>query len=184
MDYREMYAAEIARIGEVNRAELIDAKYVTELDNSGFGIVMRRQQLATPKLNPAWGKAGTEQRIARWQPALEQGGCLYGAFQATRLVGFIILGPARWARSAEIVALFVDRDFRRKGIGAALMAWAEKQAQGLGIEALFLYANPSVSSVHFYRKRGFALAGLVARQIAEDLPGGILMAKRIKCSGK
>ena len=178
MEYREMLPAEISRIGEVNREEMIDAEYVAEPDGSGLGIITRLRRFASPKLNPAWGKAGTDQRIDAWKPALDQGGCMYGAFHADRLIGFIILGPARSEHSAEIVALFIDRDFRRQGIGAELMKWAEQKALNLGIEALYLYANPTVSSASFYMKMGFQITGLISKHIVANLPGDILMAKR------
>ena len=170
---------EINRIGEVNREEWIAAEYVAQPDDSGFGIVTQLQRLEPPRRNPPWGDAGTKQRIAAWEPALDLGGLMYGAFYEQRLVGFVILSPNRHKRSAEIVALFVDRDQRRIGIGARLLQWAEERCHHWEIKALFLYANPTISSVNFYRKHGFQITGLVAKHIVSDLPGDIVMAKRI-----
>ncbi|MBV7330824.1 GNAT family N-acetyltransferase [Chloroflexi bacterium TSY] len=179
MNYREMTVDEISRIGEVNREEVIEAEYVAEPDGSGFGIVAKLRHLDPPKRNPAWGKVGTEKRIRIWKPALDQGGCMIGAFHQDRLTGFVILGPARSDQSAEIVALFIDRDFRRKGIGSELMDRAVKKAQDREILALYLYANPTVASANFYLKKGFDITGLISKQIVANLPGDILMAKRL-----
>lgn len=179
MKFREMVSTEINRIGEVNREEWIDAEYVAQPDGSGFGIVTQLQRLEPPRRNPPWGGAGTKQRIKAWKPALDLGGLMYGAFHEQRLVGFVILNPSQRKRSAEIVAFFVDREHRRTGIGARLMQWAEEQCRHWEIEALFLYANPTISSVNFYRKHGFQITGLTAKHIVNDLPGDIVMAKRI-----
>jgi GNAT superfamily N-acetyltransferase len=92
----------------------------------------------------------------------------------------VILGPKLADGSAEIVALFVDRDHRRKGIGGDLMAWAHVRARVMGANALFLYSNPTESSVEFYLRSGFAITGLISSEIVPGLPGDIVMAKRLE----
>ena len=177
--YRELAVEDICRIGEVNREELIEAEYVAEPDGSGFGIVTSLRHFDPPKFNPAWGREGTDNRIKAWKPHLERGGFLYGAFSSERLIGFIILSSKRRDCSGEIVALFVDRDFRKQGIATQLMTWAEMKASDNGIEALFLYSNPTVSSASFYLNMGFQISGLIAKQIVRDLSGDIVMAKEL-----
>lgn len=177
MTYREMSAMELAHVGEVNREE-IEAEYVPEPDSSGFGIVTRLEHFAPPKRNPAWGKAGTTRRIKAWNPSLAQGGFMFGAF-ADKLVGFVILGPTSKRHSAEIAALFTDRDYRRQGVGAELMRWAENRALESRATTLYLYSNPTVSSTSFYLKMGFEITGLISKHIVADLPGDILMAKKL-----
>ncbi len=139
----------------------------------------RLRQLDTPRTNPAWGEKGTEGRIRDWKPFLDKGGVLLGSFDSDRLAGFVILGPAKRDRSAEVVALFIDRDYRRRGIGAELMSRIEQKALARGIETLYLYSNPTVSSASFYLKTGFQITGLVSKQIVRSLSGDIIMAKRI-----
>ena len=177
--YRELVVEDIYLIAEVNREERIEAEYVAEPDATGFGIVTRLRHFDSPKFNPAWGKEGTDNRIKAWKPHLEEGGFMYGAFRAERLVGFIVLGSKRRDGAGEIVALFVDRDFRERGIATQLMSWAEKKASDTGMDALFLYSNPTLSSVSFYRKMGFQISGLIAKHIVSDLSGDIVMAKML-----
>ena len=42
---------------------------------------------------------------------------------------------------------------------------------------MFLYANPTVSAVDFYRSAGFQIIGLVAETVVKSLPGDVIMAK-------
>jgi len=177
--YRRMQTEEIARIGEVNRAETVHAEYVTQRTASGLGLEVIRREVSPPVHFPSWSQEGRDSRIENWKPHLEKGGALYGAFAEDALVGFVILGAKKDDRSAEIVALFVDQAHRRLGIAGQLMAWAEQEAIGRGIESLFLYANPTASSVGFYRRAGFEIAGLISKEVVRSLPGDIVMAKKI-----
>lgn len=112
-----------------------------------------------------------------WRKHLDQGGRLYGAFDGERLEGFCVLSAKRADGSIELVALFVDRDYRRKGIATKLMMWAEKQAVKMGAETMFLYANPTVSAVYFYCSAGFQIAGLISKTVVRSLPGDVVMVK-------
>jgi ribosomal protein S18 acetylase RimI-like enzyme len=174
-----MKTDEITRIGEVNRSEITETEHIIKSDGSGFGLVATRIESSPPTVVPPWGKRGTVIRIQNWVPALGRGGFLYGAFDAERLVGFIILGPKGKDGSGEIVALFVDQDHRRMGIGGTLMTWAEGKARALGMESLFLYSNPTGSSVGFYLNAGFEIVGLISKEVVESLPGDIIMAKKL-----
>ena len=77
------------------------------------------------------------------------------------------------------MALFVDKDHRRRGIAGTLMSWSEQKAVELEITSLFLYSNPTGSSAGFYMNAGFSIVGLVSKEIVKSLPGDIVMAKRL-----
>jgi GNAT superfamily N-acetyltransferase len=77
------------------------------------------------------------------------------------------------------VALFVDRNVRRQGVGEALMEWAERIGAGRGVTALFAHSNPTASAARFYMKRGFEIVGLTSKEIVRSLSGDITLAKRI-----
>ena len=179
MQYRELPPTDIHRIAAINRAERITGEYIVTPDDTGLGLIARFQTIDPPLASPPWSEAGIARRIAAWQPHLDAGGWLYGAFDGERFAGFVILGPPQRDQSAEIVALFIDQDYRRQGIGATLMRWAEAKARGQGITALFLYANRTISSANFYRKMGFQITGLVAHHIVASLPGDLIMARRL-----
>jgi GNAT superfamily N-acetyltransferase len=179
MKYREMRVEEISRIGEVNREELVMAEYVSTPDPSGFGLRTTRVEIPSPTETPHWSEQGIEGRINDWKPSVERGGFFYGAFDEERLAGFVILGPKRWDDSGEIVALFVDRKHRRHGVAGELMGKAEAVARERGISSMFLYSNPTESSVGFYLKSGYRIVGLISKEIVRSLPGDIVMAKRL-----
>ncbi len=179
MQIREMNPDEIARIGEVNRAETVTAIYEPQPDASGFGLIAVRTERDSPRELPPWTEEGVQIRAEEWGKHLDKGGQLFGAFDGDRLVGFAVLGAKRADGSIELVALFVDRDQRRKGIATRLMTLAEEQAVKMGAETMFLYANPTVSAVDFYRAAGFQIVGLVAKTVVRILPGDVVMAKRL-----
>ncbi|MCF7920382.1 MAG: GNAT family N-acetyltransferase [Candidatus Cloacimonetes bacterium] len=179
MEYREMRSDEIKRISEVKREEIINYVYTTKCDDTGFGLVTTCVEKSPPGVEPPWGEKGVEHRINNWKPSLQQGGCMYGAFDNDRLVGFVILGPKREDNSGEIVAIFIDKDYRRIGIAGKLMKWAEKKAKSLEMESLFLYSNPTGSAMGFYLNQGFRIVGLISKEIVRSLPGDIVMAKKI-----
>jgi len=179
VDYRLMELSEISRLGEVNREEQIQGIYVVRGTASGFGLTVELRKKKPPVYLRAWSAEGLKARINTWGSHLEEGGWLYGAFLGERLVGFIILGRNLRDRSAEIIALFVDRDHRRLRIGQKLMHWAEDKARETGIISLFLYSNPTESSAGFYLKNRFKIVGLISKEIVKSLPGDIVMAKRI-----
>ena len=174
-----MAAAEIERIGEVNREEWVTATYVVEPAGTPFSLTARLQRHDPPLHFNHWSKAGTINRANSWRSQIEQGGHCYGAFSKGRLVGFVILGPVRTDKAAEIVALFIDTAFRRTGTGAELMGWATTKARANGATALFLASNPTISATDFYLKQGFEIVGLTAKHVVPGLSGDIMMAKRI-----
>jgi GNAT superfamily N-acetyltransferase len=59
-------------------------------------------------------------RVNAWQPILDRGGALVGAFDTETLVGFAIYQPHLAQGMANLSALYVGRSYRRKGIGALL----------------------------------------------------------------
>jgi len=177
--YREMAPAEIGRIGEVDRTESVAGEFVVTRDGTGFGLRATFVAHETPEPVPPWGEAGTRRRIESWRPHLDRGGSLYGAFDRERLVGFVILGPRLPDASAEVVALFVDRAYRRRRIGDALTGWAEDKARRLGVRAVFAYSNPTESAARFYLKHDYEIVGLVSKEVVPGLPGDLVLAKRL-----
>jgi len=124
-----MNPEEIARIGEVNREEIVEGIYRPGPDDSGLGIIARYEVLEKPEKLSHWSEAGTEGRIKSWKPALDNGGAMYGAFEGDTFAGFIILSPPRNDASAEVVALFIDKHFRRKGVGVSSCSGQRQDAK-------------------------------------------------------
>lgn len=99
--------------------------------------------------------AAFEQAVLRQMAA---GYELIGAFEAGKLVGVIGLRPVHTlARGAflHVDDLVVDAACRGRGIGRALMAYAQDVATARGMGSVFLDARDT--AVPFYEQLGFEL---------------------------
>lgn len=98
--------------------------------------------------------------VARWVilPLYFQWRCAgYGAFQGERLVGLTYLRARRQALHVDAIA--VHPDFRRQGIGRALLRLAERQARTAGRRWLSLRVTLSNEpAVRLYESEGFRRA--------------------------
>lgn len=98
---------------------------------------------------------------------MESGGYVAGAFFGNKLVGFASIDGVLEGvqeKYANLTMLFVDDDFKRKGIGRSLFSEMCRCAKGIGADKLFISAIPSYETVAFY----FNMGCLDAKQIIED----------------
>lgn len=98
---------------------------------------------------------------------IESGGITLGAFIHERLIGFCCVDgdvSGNTAKYANLTMLFVDDNWKRKGIGKLLMSGARKHAIKLGAEKLFISAVPSEETIAFYHNIGC----VDAKEIIED----------------
>ena len=78
-----------------------------------------------------------------------------------RVLGFLELSREGWNNRMRVSNLWVAEDFRRQGIGAALMGRAEEEALRAGARALVLETQScNHPAIRFYRRQGFGLIGL------------------------
>jgi [ribosomal protein S18]-alanine N-acetyltransferase len=99
------------------------------------------------------------------------------AHSGTRFVGFAIMKYAD--EEAHLLLLAVQAGQRRRGVGAALVAWLEATARVAGIATISLEARASnVAARAFYHRLGYRELGLLegyyrgvedAVRIAKDL---------------
>lgn len=103
---------------------------------------------------------------------------------AAGLVGVVGLEPH--GRSALVRSLAIRADGRRRGLGGALLAHAESQAVGLGVEALYLLTT---TAERFFAAHGYtvvprAAAPLEIRattEFAELCPASsVCLTKRVR----
>jgi ribosomal-protein-alanine N-acetyltransferase len=86
-----------------------------------------------------------------------------------RLAGFILSRVA--ADEAEVLTLAVAPELRRKGLGAALLARAAREARTGGAKRLLLeVAADNHPALSLYERAGFAKVG--ARKAYYDRQGG------------
>lgn len=169
----------INRIGEVDRREHVTLKY-TQVDGQ---LVPEKVDWNIPRWATDDSPFSANTRIKKWTPILEQGGAMFGALEKDALCGFSIVNPKSIEGVAEVVALFVGRDWRKQGLGRQLTSEAEKFAHDAGAKAIFASSNDTEAAVRFYLSQGYDLAEtahpkLYAKLYAID-PDGIHMVKSL-----
>lgn len=176
---REMGVEELWMIEQVDRSERVEAEYVAERSPDGLSLRLRRVARIPPGETGPWDERGIERRVNLWRPELEKGGLFLGAFDGERFVGFGILGPKLRDGSAELCAVFVDANYRRKGIGSRLMEEIEKRARERGVAAVFIGSNRTESAVNFYLKHGCEVIALSDNLIVKHRSGDPVFAKKL-----
>jgi len=147
-----MAGSELGRIGEIDRSEHVTQEYS-----------YRRGSLEARSVDirvPTWSRFGDHEhsvqgRVNAWQPILDRGGTLVGAFDRDTLVGFAIYRPDLAEGLANLSALHVSKNHRRKGIASLLTEEVARLARADGARCLYVSATPSGPTVEFYRSHGF-----------------------------
>jgi GNAT superfamily N-acetyltransferase len=101
------------------------------------------------------GPHSVAELVARWQPVVDEGGMLLGAFADGDLVGIALLGGEVAPRVRQLALLFVSRAHRRRGVAGSLTDAMGELARASGAEALYVSSVPTDSAVGFYLARGF-----------------------------
>jgi ribosomal protein S18 acetylase RimI-like enzyme len=99
--------------------------------------------------------------------------CVFGAFVSDRLAGFLaFVRPKRpkLLHGAELHGMYVSPEFRRRGLGGALVDAALAHARSLaGVRQLKLAVNATnLAARSLYRSRGFMLFGLEPDALCVD----------------
>lgn len=85
-----------------------------------------------------------------------------------KIVGYLVCrvdGDVVWAES-----LFVSPESRRRGIGSALYAEAERLAQEVGNDSVYNWVHPNNDSIiSFLRNRGYSVLNLI--ELRRPRPG-------------
>ena len=94
---------------------------------------------------------------------------------ADEIVGFLIAG--RESKDAgHIVTIDVVQDWRRKGVGRALMDAAEAWAVELGLRALYLEtAEDNLTAQRFYEARNYSKFEKVERYYADGAAAWVMV---------
>lgn len=86
----------------------------------------------------------------------EKDDILMGAFEDDRLLGCCVLTPMD-AGSVRLRQMAVPKNMQGKGIGKALMIFAENIARDLGYKKLCMHARKT--AIGFYEKLGYSING-------------------------
>ncbi|MDP6264544.1 MAG: GNAT family N-acetyltransferase [Pseudomonadales bacterium] len=180
MDYSKVESSDISRIGEIDRAEIIAVKCVCTA-TPNYGIELQRLELDSPEQIPDWDTEGVRRRAHWWQREIDAGGALFFAEEDNRLKGLAILGREEAVKSAQMVALFIDKDYRGRGIGKELVRQLESESIHRGIERIYVQSNETASSVGFYQSVGYTIICLMDPSIMwlPMMETSIVLAKKL-----
>ena len=170
IEIKELRPEEIVRIAEIDRSE-----HVTK----GYKVKSGRLVAEAVDWNvPRWPKEGSDdfsiQGMLKFlRPILNSGGILLGALEGDRFAGLAVLRPHLEEEIAQLAALFVSKDYRRRGIARQLTEEAIRLSRETGAHQLYVSATPSESAVGFYLSQGFKLAKRVHPELYELEPEDI-----------
>ncbi len=158
--YRRLAAADLARIGEIDRTERIETLYVQR--------GARLEEQAGDFSSPPWsGEGEGEYSVAHQRAECERhlAADALGlvAFDGERLVGIGLATPHIRPGIAQLAFLHVSDGYRGRGVGGHLAGQLERFAREQGDHTMVVSATPSANTVHFYLGRGF-------EPMAEPLP--------------
>jgi RimJ/RimL family protein N-acetyltransferase len=100
------------------------------------------------------------------------GGLAIVALNGREIIGFLTLEPARRRKIAHVVELgmSVKEGWRRKGVGLALVQFAERWAiEKTSTEKIALNVfSENISAINLYKKAGFVVEGQLKNHIKMD----------------
>ena len=98
----------------------------------------------------------------------DQGGTLWAAEQAGRIVGMIGTRPLKEDAAWEICRMYVDAAARGSGLAMRLLDTAESHARAAGAGRMVLWTDTRFTRAHgFYEKRGYVRQGSI--RILDDI---------------
>lgn len=89
-------------------------------------------------------------------PEKEKDDIMLAAFESDRMTGCCILTPVDHA-TVQLRQMAVENSVQKKGIGTAIVSFAETFCKKQGYQKLMMHARDSV--LDFYRKCGYSVSG-------------------------
>lgn len=132
----------------------MNIRRMTEQDLAGLLTLASRSLEA-----PQWPRANYE-AILQGAPA-DLLRCCWVAMRQQTLAGFAVTSWLRGETAAEVESVVVDLDYRRQGIGNALIGVCMSWAASAGASAIRLEVRASnAAALALYRRRGFVSSGV------------------------
>jgi ribosomal protein S18 acetylase RimI-like enzyme len=107
------------------------------------------------------------------------GGSAFGAFDDKRILGFSVLRTGLDDETAQLAGLYVDRAWRRRGLGRTLVSYAVESARNSGALRLYVSSSRYESAVDFYLSLGFRPIQTPDQRLFEMEPYDIHMSMSI-----
>ena len=141
----------LLRFREIDRSEEVTVHY----RQVGKELVSERVHDPVPNFFPEGEHHSVAELVRTWQPVVDAGGVLLGAFADGELAGIALLGGEVAPGTRQVALLYVSRPHRGRGIAGTLMNEIERLARADGARALYVSSTPTSSAVGFYLSRGF-----------------------------
>jgi predicted N-acetyltransferase YhbS len=153
MIIRELARAEVERMWEIDRREVIEKVYHLRDGR----LILEAEFFDMQGWPPGEG--------ALYTPLLldchDRGGFFCGAFDGASMAGVAIL-ESRFIGSRgdqlQLKFLHVGKPYRRTGLGKTLFESAARRAKEMGAKKLYISATPSENTIGFYMHLGCTLA--------------------------
>lgn len=131
-----------------------------ETSNDGWNISLTEEVFAAPF------KKNLKEEIF---DSHKEGSEVYVSENNGEETGIIVIQHVKWNNTLLIHDLYVDIQFKRKGIGSTLFEIAQIRARELGVRMIVLETQSSnFPAIQFYLKNGFQLIGLNLNSYSND----------------
>jgi ribosomal protein S18 acetylase RimI-like enzyme len=170
IEYWRLDAAELSRVHEIDRAEVIDGIY--RMVDGALRLEEFHLEVS------GWPPGEPDGSIGSMRGCLERDGAAWGAFDGERLIGIAVLDGRRIGSAVDTLDLYflhVSNGYRGHGIGHALVDLVRSAALELGARRLYVSSSETRNTVEFYQRLGFRLAVEVDAELFEREPRDIHM---------
>jgi len=151
-----------AVLADVNACLGLDHAFVTDhvwqmkVHEGDASVAVTFQTVRLPRLMQVDYPRALEQLVDDWQ----QGEGFFVAEVDGQVRGYVDCLAQKWQEIVWVANLAVDREFRRRGIGSALMRLARQWARDQGLHGLLVEATTkSYPALRFFEKLGFQFCG-------------------------
>jgi GNAT superfamily N-acetyltransferase len=159
LQYRTLLEEEIGLIATIDRTEEIFEYYVYQ---DSLKLIPHHETVT--QFDPA----ELEEILSRQHKIMQEGGWVYGAFDAGKLAGVASVEKQRRGSRAnycKMDILYVSNGYRGLKIGQRLLEESKIAARQLGASKLYISATPTRHTVDFYMRQG----AVIAQEIDEEL---------------
>jgi ribosomal-protein-alanine N-acetyltransferase len=128
---------------------------------------------------PHWNRRDYEQ-ILLGSPSDPLLRCGLVADSGGKLAGFAVASWLRQETAADVEGLFVEPDYRRRGVGSALVGACMAWAANAGASTVRLEVRASNTAAHaLYRRYGFSAAGVRRAYYSAPVEDALLLQAQL-----
>ena len=176
ISYRPLVPDELSRLGEIDRTEYVPVIYRQQGDQ----LTEEHHDFHIPPWSTEdEGEYSVAHHRAICERHLADGGTAVGAYDGERLVGIGVVMPHVRPGIAQLAQLHVSDGYRGRGIGRRLCEMMDDIAHAAGDTTMVVSAVPSVNTVQFYMRRGFAPTAEPLPELYELEPEDVHLSKRL-----